>query len=302
MITSKQIKDLAYELGAAVCGIGSLDLFEGAPIQRDPKMILPAAKCIIGFGFRVPRMMYETMARGVQFYPYTSVGVQYTDEQMSEIFLLKLCSLIENDGWDACPQRTVPNLKAKGDTSANPEVVDVYELIHAVPVEEGKPAPDVMIDFGIAAQACGIGVRGKSGSILSPKNGPFMRWAFIITDAPLECDKPFTGSFCDGCDECSGACKGHAIGKDGLDSWQCAVYYRGAHKSNPYMTDEVLKDEPDREAILNGEKRFDRESARNVMKQLNFMPPEVGYVPCLCGRACDVACYKKLKKEGKING
>jgi len=301
MITSKDIKDLAKSLGAAACGIGSLDLFKGCDKQRDPLMILPAAKCIIGFGFRVPRMLYETMARGVQFYPYTSVGVQYTDEQFSEIFLLKLCAMIENDGWDACPQRSVPNLKIKGDTGANPEVVDVYELVHAVPVEEGKPAPDVMIDFGTAAEACGIGVRGKSGSILSPINGPFMRWAFIITDAPLECDAPFEGTLCDNCGECAAACKGHAIGDKGLDSWQCAVYYRGAHKSNPFMTKDFLAGNPEREAILNGDKRFDRESAREVMKQTNFLPPEVGYVPCLCGRACDVACYKKLKKEGKLN-
>ena len=55
MITAQMIKDRAKELGAAVCGIGSLDLFEGCDPQRDPKMILPAAKCIIGFGFAVPR-------------------------------------------------------------------------------------------------------------------------------------------------------------------------------------------------------------------------------------------------------
>ena len=48
MITAEIIKKKAEELGATVCGIGSLDIFEGEDIQKDPKMILPNAKCIIG--------------------------------------------------------------------------------------------------------------------------------------------------------------------------------------------------------------------------------------------------------------
>ena len=50
-ITSEMVKARAKELGAAVCGIGRLDLFANENPQRDPKMILPKAKCIIGFGF-----------------------------------------------------------------------------------------------------------------------------------------------------------------------------------------------------------------------------------------------------------
>ena len=37
------IKEAAAKYGACLCGIGSLDIFEGENIQRDPKMILPAA-------------------------------------------------------------------------------------------------------------------------------------------------------------------------------------------------------------------------------------------------------------------
>lgn len=300
MITSACIKEKAIEFGASVCGIGGLELFKNEIPQRNPLQILPSAKAVIGFGFRIPRMMYETMERGVQFYPYTATGVQYNDEQMSEIFLLKMTALIENDGWDACPQRTVPNLKIKGDKTANPEVVNVYELEHAVPVAEGKPAPDIIIDFGTAAKACGLGERGMSGQILSYANGPFMRWAFILTDAPLEIDNPAEDVLCDKCGECMKSCKGHAIAQTGVDSWQCAVYYRGAHRSNPFMKPDFLRDNPEREAILNGDKRFDREAALNILPFLDFLPAESGYVPCLCGRACDLACYRHLKGEGKL--
>lgn len=293
MLDSRMIKERARELGATVCGIGKI--YDEPDAQRDPRQILPNAKCIIGFGFLVPRTLFDNMNRGVQYYTYTTLGVKYPDEELAEIFLLKIGGMIEDEGYDACLQKAIPNLRIKGDKTTNPEVMDTYELIHATPVAEGKPAPDVIIDFGKAARACGIGDRGLSGKILNKKYGPYMRYCFIITDAPLETDEAISEPICDGCGACIAACPGKAIDENGLDSWQCAVYYKGAHKSNPFITDDFLKDDPEREAILNGEKRFDAESAREIYPKMNFLPnTQWGYSPCLCGRACDKACYEHL--------
>ena len=296
MLTSELIKARAKELGAAVCGIGRI--YDEPDAQRDPKSILPNAKCIIGFGFAVPKGLYKAMDNGNQHYAYTTLGVKYIDEELAEIFLLKLGGMIENEGYDACLQKAIPNLRIKGDKTTNPEVVDTYELIHAVPVAPGKPAPDVIIDFGKAAKACGIGEMGRSGKIVNKKYGPFMRYCFIITDAPLDCDEPLTEAVCDGCGACEAACPGKAISEEGLNTWQCSVYYKGAHKSNPFMTEEFLKDHPEREAILSGEKRFDAASAREIYPEMKFLPnTQWGYAPCLCGRKCDIACYKHLVGE-----
>ena len=61
-------------------------------------------------------------------------------------------------------------------------------------------------------------------------------------------------------------------------------------------TFDILENEPDREAILRGEVRFDAEGARRIMPKLHFLPnTQWGYAPCLCGRACDRACYEHLK-------
>lgn len=296
MLTSESIKEKAKQLGAAVCGIGKV--YEEKDPQRDPKSILPNAKCIIGFGFAVPKGLYKAMANGNQHYAYTTLGVKYIDEEMAEIFLLKIGGMIENHGYDACLQKAIPNLRIKGDKTTNPEVVDTYELIHAEPVAPGKPAPDVIIDFGKAAKACGIGEMGMSGKIVNKKYGPFMRYCFIITDAPLECDEELTESICDGCGACASACPGKAISDEGLNTWQCSVYYKGAHKSNPFMTEEFLKGHPEREAILNGEKQFDAATAQEIYPHMNFLPnTQWGYSPCLCGRKCDIACYKHLVGE-----
>ena len=296
MLTAQMIKEAAKELGATICGIGRV--YDEPDIQRDPKMILPNAKCIIGLGFAIPKGIYKAMERGSQFYTYTSLGVKYFDEEMAEIVLLKMGHIIEDNGYDACLQKSVPNLRIKGDKTTNPEVMDTYELIHADAVADGKPAPDVIIDFGKAAKTCGLGEAGLNGKVINRKYGPFMRYCFIITDAPLECDEPLSETVCDKCGECMRACPGKAIDENGLDTWQCAVYYKGAHKSNPFITDDFLRDNPEREAILNGEKRFDADSAREIFKEMNFLPnTQWGYAPCLCTRACDIACYKHLKGE-----
>lgn len=294
MLSSEIIKQKAAELGATVCGIGHI-YNEDNP-QRDPRMIIPNAKCIIGFGFAIPKGLYKAMENKSQFYTYTSLGVKYIDEEMAEIFLLKMGGLIEDEGYDACLQKAVPNLRIKGDKTTNPEVADTYELVHAEAVAEGKPVPDVIIDFGRAAVACGLGEMGLSGKIINKKYGPFMRYCFIITDAPLKCDEPLKEKVCDNCGECIKACPGQAIGKNGLDTWQCSVYYKGAHKSNPFMTNDFLKGHPERDAVINGEKRFDASSAREMYKNLDFLPKtQWGYAPCLCGKKCDIACYKHIK-------
>lgn len=296
MLTSADIKAKAKELGATVCRIGKVYAEENP--QRDPRMILPNAKCIIGFGFAVPKGLYKAMEGGNQFYTYTTMGVKYIDEEMAEIFLLKIGGMIEDHGYDACLQKAIPNLRIKGDKNTNPEVMDTYELIHAEAVAPGKPAPDVIIDFGKAAKACGLGETGMSGKIVNKEYGPLMRYCFIITDAPLEWDEAPSESVCDGCGACASACPGKAISEDGLDTWQCGVYYKGAHKSNPFMTEDFLKGHPEREAILNGEKRFDAESARAIYPEMNFLPnTQWGYAPCLCGRKCDIACYRHLVGE-----
>ena len=126
-------------------------------------------------------------------------------------------------------------------------------------------------------------------------------YCFIITDAPLECDEVIDEKICDNCGACASACPGNAIDENGLNTWQCSVYYRGAHKSNPFMTDEFLKDHPERELIINGEKKFDEEGAKEIYPSLDFLPKtHFGYVPCLCAKSCEAVCYEHLKKEGKL--
>ncbi len=300
-MTAEFIKQKAKELGASVCGIGNVELLRGEDPQRNPFSILPNAKSIIGFGIKVPKGLYRAMDDKRQYYNYTNLGVKYIDETFVEIFLLKMGALIENEGYDACLQRSVPGFRIQGDKSMNPEVSRIYELEFASPVAPDKAVPDVIIDYNKAAVVCGLGSIGMHGKVINPKYGTFLRYVFIITDMPLQFDEAFEGNLCDGCGKCLEACPGKAISADGVDSWQCSVYYRGAHKSNPFITEETLKNHPEREAILNGEKRFNAESAKEIYPELKFLPTtHFGYVPCLCGKSCEMVCYRHLKEEGVL--
>lgn len=315
MINSERIKQKAREYGADLCGIGDVRLYEGSPPQRDPRFILPKATAVIGVALRVPRGIYRGILAGTQHYTYTSLGVKALSEEIAGALLLKMARVIENEGYEACIQRSTPGLRIKDDLETNPEVTATRRLIHTEPVGPGKPAPEVILDETQSAVICGLGTPGYRGNVLTPEFGPFQRFAFIITNAPLAPDPVLAESLCDQCGACADACPGKAIcGSErtlvvgdrafpygGWDTWQCSVYYRGAHRSNPFMPADFLRDHPEREAILNGEKRFSREEALAIYDRLKFLPnTHYGYVPCLCGKACDTACYAHLERKGLI--
>lgn len=297
-LTAQQVKDYARSIGADLVGIGDISRYEGCKPGQDPRFILPTAKCVIGIAFRVPRGVVETM--NTQPYAYTALGVKALDEERCTNFLLKFARYIENAGYEACIQRTCPNLLAADDPGTNPEVLSSYNL-RSMSVDGKKPAPDVLIDFQQSAVICGMAVKGKYGKALTPEYGPYQRFTFIVTNAPLEADEMLTDDFCEGCDACMNACPGRAVREEGgVDTWQCSVYYRGAGRP------EILKeDAPEREAVLKGEKRFDGESAKAIYPYLEspLPPTHYGYVPCMCGKACDEACYRHLKdkKEAQRN-
>ena len=174
------------------------------------------------------------------------------------------------------------------------------ETVTCTPVSVGNPHAVIFVkDINKAAVVCGLGAPGLHDKVIVPKYGTYMRFVYIITDLPLETDEPFQGTLCDNCGACKAACPGKAIDENGVDTWQCSVYYRGAHKSNPFMTEDFLAGNPEREAILNGDARFDAQKAQEIYPHLQFLPAtHFGYMPCLCGKSCETICYKHLKEEG----
>ena len=71
---AETVKRKALEFGADAVGIGSIDRWATAPLQMDPKQIMPECKSIIGMVFRVERGSLRGIEEGTYFSNYSAMG------------------------------------------------------------------------------------------------------------------------------------------------------------------------------------------------------------------------------------
>ena len=302
----QKITDYAKMRGADLVGFSSIDRFRHLPRQKNPLTILPETKTVIGLGFRVLRGMLRGIEEGSTFYHYTTLGIELLEEVYMPNVMLEVCSMIEDMGHTAVPQKRM-QLLMDDENGTNPEMnyQDIYRNIK-----------QAQLDFIHAAIACGMGELGMSGAVLTDGFGPFQRFCFILTDAVIEEDPLYKPHLCDRCGLCAEACPGHALGKEEpytvlsepeyrmyqMDTWQCAAYTQGANmQKNPFMPRDALSGMPGRMDILKGKKRLSEDQARSVMDQLLYYPLfRHGYAMSVCGRACDRACYSHLEEKGLL--
>lgn len=246
-LNAADVKQFCLSAGADVVGIASMDRFEGAPLQSDPRQIFPDAKSMIVMGFRIPRGTLRGIEEGTYYVAYASMGYAAINFILQPMTLWKITAMIEDEGYEAVP---IPNNfpwtnKAGGDGQPN--------LRFSKPVAEGRAAPDVFIHMRIAAMAAGVGEIGWSKMLLTKRFGPRQRLAAIITDAELEPDPVIApGTICDRCMCCARDCTGAALPTDksvkiklagydvewgDIDYDVCSRYFCGASPEyNPFMT------------------------------------------------------------------
>ena len=303
MLTSNKVKKIAKECGADVVGIASMDRFEGAPKQMDPRYIFPGAKSMIVMGFRILRGTLRGIEEGTFFTAYSSMGYAAINKIYQPMTLWNLCKVIEDNGYEALP---IPNNFpwTNTDTSGrNPDKTGLPRPEFSRPVSPGKPAPDVFLHLRIAAFCAGLGEIGYSKIFLTPEFGPRQRLAAVMTDLELEPDPVMEpGTICDRCMSCVRECTGQCInpkktvkvtlaGKEvewsDIDFKICSRFFCGASKEyNPFMTT------PEDEAGFNQE----------VHKAQQYkVTPQYDYGRALEGaRGCIRACMIHLEERGKL--
>ena len=288
-----RIIELAKKCDADIVGFAPASRFD-----KDDAIfkIFPNVKTVIGLGFRILRGIFRGVEEGTTYYQYTTMGVENLEETVMPMALIRVSNLIESEGFIALPQRKNPLILNEEGTT-NPEV-DYTDVYHGVTAEN-------QMDFLNCAVKCGLGEKSMIGSLLTPEYGPFIRYAFILTDMELEATPLSENKLCDGCGECIKACPGCAISEDGeTDTWRCAVYYNGANGSkNPFMPPEAFAafDYAKKMGIIDGTLKFDSEEAKEILNNIFFYPPAKHfYRTSICGRACDRACYIHLEKKGLL--
>ena len=283
----------AKRYDADVIGFAPRDRFTADdPIFK----IFPETKTVIGLGFRVLRGIYRGVEEGTTYYQYTTMGVENLEETVMPLALINVCNLIEEEGYEAIPQRRNQLIMSE-ENSTNPEV-DYSDIYRGVKAEN-------QLDFLNCAVQCGLGERSMIGSLINKDYGPFIRYCFILTDAefpatPVVADDE---KLCDNCGECIKACPGKAIGESGeINNWRCAVYYNGANGTkNPFMPPEAFSNFDDRMDIINGVAEMDDGKAKEILSSIYFYPPAKHfYRNSICGRACDRACYIHLEEKGLL--
>ncbi|MBU0477861.1 (4Fe-4S)-binding protein [bacterium] len=326
MLTKNDVKAYAKKCGADLVGIGSMDRFEGAPKWADPRYVFPEAKAIIGLGFRIPRGYLRGIEEGTNFFQYPSMGYANINENYAPMVLREVACFLEDHGYEACVWRNtgargpVSDMDGTSGVTASPEEASTRRrLVHFESVSPDRPAPDIFLHFRIAAYICGMGEIGYSKVFLTPEFGPRQRFAFILTDAPLEPDPIYDGpELCDKCMLCVKNCPGKAInGKETvkvkiacreiewnkLDEWQCFYAYMGGVKEiNPFLPADAYKDLPDGEKIMKGEKKLSPEEVAKVQEIVRkYAPNASDYNNAMCGgRGCIRACMIHLEQQDKL--
>ena len=193
-----KIEEFAKSEGIDLIGFADKSRFENVDASQNPFSIFPEAKTVILLGRRICRGSLRGVEEGTNFFDYNLFGKNWLEDEFLAMSAYNLTNFIEEHGWEAVP------------IFPNPSDIDPM----GIPVEEGKPAPNVYPDFDYAAVACGLCGISYNGIAFSKKFGSRQRFHMILTDAELESTPLMEENICNGCKACADACPLGAISED----------------------------------------------------------------------------------------
>lgn len=212
-MNAKELKEAAMRFGADLVGIAPLERLAGVPADRNPLSIFPECKSVIVLGRRILRGSLRGVEEGTNFgSTYNTFGYRYLEDNFLSRTTYDLTCWLESNDCEAVP---------------------LFAYNHdgmpkGTPVKDGKPAPNVIVDFEAAAQAAGLAEIGLGGFLITPEFGTRQRFAVILTDAELEADAVREKSICSDCGACIEACPLGAYSRDkrlkaGLPGHECEI-------------------------------------------------------------------------------
>ncbi len=193
----RKIKELAYQLGADVCGIGRIDRFENAPEGFSPLDLLDKCKSVIALGIALPKSIYEVQPR--LLYSHFNSKISST---LDDIELKLAKALEERFGCLAIP---VP-------CDAPNEYWDA----------ENKTAKG-LISMRHTAVLCGLGSIGKSSLLINSEYGNRLTIGAVLTDLDLASDDLQPDLCIAGCSRCVDNCPVQAISDKRVNQMLCRM-------------------------------------------------------------------------------
>ncbi len=179
------LRQKAYDLGADQCGVADLTLARDAIRDQGGEMMAQFDRAI-SVGIAMPAAIVDQLPRHRE----KAVAIAYRTHSYEiisdrlDLLTSQLASLVQRRGYQAFPVRASQYLDGEKLTG--------------------------LISHKLAAHLAGLGWIGKSCLLITPELGPRLRWATILTDAPLSTGRPMAER-CGDCRACVDACPVHAF-------------------------------------------------------------------------------------------
>ena len=220
MDINHRIKEIAETWGADFYGVADLSpahdaiLAQGGPlIAAYPRAISVGIALLNTIVDQLPNSADRAVAVNYRHHGYEVIN------QRLDLFASRVSSLLQREGYQALP---IPASKRVDD-----------ERICAA------------FSHKLAAHLAGLGWIGKSCLLVTPERGPRVRWATVLTDAPL----PVTGKpmeeRCGSCNECVEICPVNAFTGEAFlateprekrfDAGKCDRYFAAMKKKDPEL-------------------------------------------------------------------
>jgi epoxyqueuosine reductase QueG len=198
-----RIKKIFTDLGAEVCGVANIDLFNDAPKGFNPKDIYSDCKSVVVFAKKIPSGSLYVNPR-IIYQHFNYLGPVELDriaylasneiEKMSNGIAVPIPSDGPYDYWDS------KNLEGRG-----------------------------MISMKHAAVLAGIGTFGKSTLLLNSRYGNLLSIGAVLTDLNLQSDTPAENICIKGCRLCIDNCPVNAISEKGVNQKLCRNHAYGSN-------------------------------------------------------------------------
>lgn len=180
---TEKVKNFAKSRGATLVGITPIERLSRAPKGHQTKDFLPNAKNLISIALKINKSPIIQLPKTMKEY---KLSYDVANSKLNTI-ACETASLLEDEGYEAI----------------------------AIPASEPYDKEKLVGDISHkhVAVAAGLGRFGLNNLVLTPKYGSYVRFATIITSAPLDPDEPSDKDACLGekCSKCVKACPAEAL-------------------------------------------------------------------------------------------
>lgn len=197
-MTQREIEEFLLTEGAVMAG--------GCQLPTSPIVGQPNLRYAFSFAVKLSDAVLKTVEKGPSFAYFQHYR---TANALLDSLAFRICEKLEQAGYQAFP------VAASQSQGKNNPYKGVYP-------------------HKTAAVFSGLGFVGKSGLFLSKEYGSKVRLATVLTDMPLEREKPLIENGCGDCSACVKACPAGAIygtlptadGERNFDAEKCSKYMK----------------------------------------------------------------------------